>query len=1230
MIAISCSGCQKKLSVKEESAGKKVKCPGCGQVHSVPALAAIGTPPPPPMSGSGPESLDLRTQPSLPDVGNRPTHPPVSNPDPTVGVEPVPHADVDTSLTDFLASPQAPDELGRLGKYRILKILGHGGMGVVYKAEDPTLKRTVAIKAMLPRLAASASSGTRFKREAEAMAAVEHDHIVRIYDILEDRGVTFMAMEFLKGEPLDERLRRAEPMPLAEILRIGREIAEGLAAAHATGLIHRDIKPANIWLEDRRERRVESQETKDKSPAPVCGHSTLSSCRVKILDFGLARAATQDAGLTQQGSILGTPAYMAPEQARGDTVDSRCDLFSLGVVLYRLCTGNQPFYGKDTVSTLMSVALHEPIHPIQVNAEMPPELSDLVMKLLEKDTAQRIGSAGEVIAALQKIEDELRRQKEIEGKTQAVSFVAPTSMAAASKNQASSDTVSAIAAPRRKKPLLMLALLFLGSLFVLAGGIAGIIRITTPEGDYVIDTDDPDFAFSVGKGAVVLEDKKTKRTYNLKVLKQKSGEFELEVTDPGNELAFLTKTFSIKRGEKVALKAWFERKGAEVANGGPVDDAWIKMVAALPAEKQVKAVADKLKELNPNFDGTVTHKVEAGVVTNLEVLTVNVTDISPVRALTVLQTLSCGAKFGTPRNGPLTNLSPLKHLKLTWFSCRDTQVSDLSPLKDMKLTVLDCAGSKVSDLSPLKDIPLTSLDFCYTSVSDLTPLKGMKLTFLDCRRTMVSDLSPLKNMPLKELRCNFKAERDAEILRSIKTLETINDKPAAEFWKEVDAQRAGFDAWLKQVAAMTPKKQVEAVKAELMTRNPGFDGKTVSHKVEDGVVTELSFSTQKVTDISPLRALTGLRILDCSGGDYYKRTGVLADLSPLKDLKLTSFACYSTNVSDLSPLKGMPLITLQTYRTLVVDLSPLKGMPLESLHCDFKAERDSEILRSIKTLKSINEKSALEFWKGVDAQQAAFDAWVKLVAALPADEQVKAVAARLKERNPGFDGKIDDHNIQESVVTYLRFVTDNVTDISPVRALSGLRTLQCKGSGGGKGQLADLSPLKDMKLTALDCGQTQVTDLSPLKHMKLTSLGCYDTSITDLSPLQGMPLTVLSTGGTKVSDLSPLKDMPLISLFCERTLVTDLSPLKDMKLTDLSCFGTKVADLSPLKGLPLTKLTCNATQIIDLSPLKGMPLRDIWCDFNPGRDAGILRSIKSLTTINGKPAQEVLKEVPAK
>jgi serine/threonine protein kinase len=205
-------------------------------------------------------------------------------------------------------------------------------MGVVYEAEDPQLKRRVALKAMLPNLGASESARKRFLREAQAAAAINHDNIVHIYQVGEDRGVPFMAMQFLDGESLEARLKRERRLPTAESLRIGRETAEGLAAAHQRGLIHRDIKPPNLWLEGAKR-------------------------RVKILDFGVARAAGDEAHLTQTGAIIGTPAYMAPEQASAKPVDHGSDLFSLGCVLYRMTTGEMPFKGNDTISILAALAL---------------------------------------------------------------------------------------------------------------------------------------------------------------------------------------------------------------------------------------------------------------------------------------------------------------------------------------------------------------------------------------------------------------------------------------------------------------------------------------------------------------------------------------------------------------------------------------------------------------------------------------------------------------------------------------------------------------------------------------------------------------------------------------------------------------------------------------------------------------------------------------------------------
>jgi serine/threonine protein kinase len=529
MLAISCSACHLKLSVQGHLAGKKIKCPACGQVTTVPALTAAptnsGERTRPPTPGLDPASQATRAAPVSIAAGSQPTSSPLSKSNATEGVGTASKGH-EPSLTDFLSPPQADDELGRLGKYRILKILGHGGMGVVFQAEDPKLKRKVALKAMLPALAASASAGQRFLREAQAMAAVENDHVVRIHQVDEERGVPFLAMEFLKGEPLDDRLQREPKLPVAEVLRIGREIAEGLAAAHATGLIHRDIKPANVWLEAPR-------------------------ARVKILDFGLARASAQDSSLTQQGAILGTPAYMAPEQARGAAVDARCDLFSLGVVLYRLCCGEQPFQGKDAISTLMEVATREPAPPLQLNANLPAELSELVMRLLSKDPAKRPASADEVIQALQALEKKLARQQ---GPPETTVILETSPLRTA-------------APPRRWLPVLIGALVLLAGLIAL--GAWALIRMQTEHAEYVVETDDPDFSFQVGKGGVALQDHKTSRMYALKVLRHDRDEHELEVPDADADLSFKTKTITIRRGQQVALKAWFERKPSAPWTPGP-------------------------------------------------------------------------------------------------------------------------------------------------------------------------------------------------------------------------------------------------------------------------------------------------------------------------------------------------------------------------------------------------------------------------------------------------------------------------------------------------------------------------------------------------------------------------------------------------------------------------------------------------------------------------------------
>jgi eukaryotic-like serine/threonine-protein kinase len=272
-----------------------------------------------------------------------------------------------------------------LGRYKIHGVLGSGGMGTVLHAFDPLLKRFIAIKVIHPKLLAADGMAERLVREAQSSAAVEHDHIVSIYAVEVHDEAPCIVMPLLRGMTLKQRLEETEgPLALPEVLRIGREAAGGLAAAHAAGLIHCDIKPANLWLE-----------------AP---HG-----RVKLLDFGLAiaRGDTKE----DSGVISGTPGYLAPEQARGFQLDQRTDIFSLGCVLHRMATGVAPFTGPKKLRALWTVLADPPPPASQLNSMVPPALSDLIGSMLAHDPNQRISSANEVVESLSALESRLVEKK---------------------------------------------------------------------------------------------------------------------------------------------------------------------------------------------------------------------------------------------------------------------------------------------------------------------------------------------------------------------------------------------------------------------------------------------------------------------------------------------------------------------------------------------------------------------------------------------------------------------------------------------------------------------------------------------------------------------------------------------------------------------------------------------------------------------------------------------------
>jgi serine/threonine protein kinase len=263
-----------------------------------------------------------------------------------------------------------------LGDYEVMEVLGQGGMGVVLKAFDPALHRPVAIKVLAAEYAANGAARKRFAREAQAAAAVSHDHVVAVYAVNAESSPPFLVMAFIAGQSLQERIDRNGPLEIKEVLRIGMQTAAGLAAAHAQGLVHRDIKPANIMLENGIE-------------------------RVRITDFGLARAV-DDGTVTIKGAVAGTPQYMAPEQARGEPVDQRADLFSLGSTLYAMCTGRAPFRGDNTLAIIRQVCDVEPMSIRSINPDIPAWLEGIVRRLQCKEANQRLGTAAEVALLFEK------------------------------------------------------------------------------------------------------------------------------------------------------------------------------------------------------------------------------------------------------------------------------------------------------------------------------------------------------------------------------------------------------------------------------------------------------------------------------------------------------------------------------------------------------------------------------------------------------------------------------------------------------------------------------------------------------------------------------------------------------------------------------------------------------------------------------------------------------------
>jgi tRNA A-37 threonylcarbamoyl transferase component Bud32 len=676
-----------------------------------------------------------------------------------------------------------------LGSYVLLDKLGEGGMGQVFKARNWKLGQVVALKLIRKERLTSADAVRRFHREIRAAAQLDHPNVVRAYDADEIGGTHLLVMEYAEGTDLARAVRGRGPLPVAEACEYVRQAALGLQHVHERGLVHRDIKPSNLL---------------------VSGQGA-----VKVLDLGLAllTASEEDRGesaaLTREGALMGTADYMAPEQAQeSHAVDIRADLYSLGCTLYFLLAGRPPFPTGTFLQKLNKHQFEEPAPLEHLRPDLPPGLAAVIRKALAKRPGDRYQTPAELAAALAALPA---------GGAEAFDHDAPTVA------EVPGVTGQDDPAPARA-----------GHLAPLAGD-STLVPVSGPAARRAAERR-RQVLFAAAGGAVSLALAGVLLLLLLRLAAPPAPPAGRPATDP---------------------------------DAGPPSAAWLRQVGSLRPDQQVAAVAAKLKELNPGFDGRVAPTLENGVITRCEFLADRVTDLTPVRALAGLKSLTCTGSAAHPgdlsdlgplRGLPLTylncsgtkvaDLSPLKGMPLTALVCSDCQVSDLGPLRGMPLTYLNCAGTKVADLSPVRGMPLTSLQCGYTPVSDLSPLRGLPLTALDCYGTRVADLAPLqglrltrlacggtrvadlsplkgmplnalncaysdvadlsalettpltslscghsrvvdltplKALPLKELDCDFQPGRDAEVLRSIRTLETLNGRPVAEALKGAGA-----------------------------------------------------------------------------------------------------------------------------------------------------------------------------------------------------------------------------------------------------------------------------------------------------------------------------------------------------------------------------------------------------------------------------------------------------------